>query len=407
MTALSTGSAESSEAFSRPKIFDSVVIMSPYFWNFRDDTWQTTHQVARQFARLHPTVLVEPAPVWNFGSEQFRLDRLLRDLFSARVKSPLENLLVFHRRGLPGGRYSAIRNFDLSRNARSLRTFLREQGFRRTLLWHSFPYWSGPLTEAVDAAILAYHCLDYSQRPEEAELVRRADAVFCVSDTLVERHKALKQNTYLLPNGVDLDLFDAERAKNQSRPSDLPLRGRIIGFLGSINCHIDFDLLLRIARAFQNDSLVLIGRILTNETAPRAAQMEMLKELLSLPNVRQLGFKPTNQLPGYIHSFDVCLIPFLMNAFNQECDPLKFYQYLAMGKPVVATSVGVARKYHHLCYLSASATEFLQNISKAFDEPKTGSLYEARLNLARCHSWMTLLNSTCNTLESLAGASVA
>ena len=322
---------------------DSVVILSPFYWNFRDDMWQTTHQIAREFSRRCPTVLVEPAVQWNIRNEYFRFHRLMRSVFRSQTHSPSEHFTVFHRRSLPMGRFEKIRNFDLWRNTKSLRSFLSKQGFRRTLLWHSFPYWSEALVEAVDPSFFVYHCLDHSTREEELRLIQRADTVFCVSEGLVEKHKDMNPRTFHLPNGVDFDLFNVHAAVGEPRPSDLPKSGRLLGFLGYINRHVDAELLLRVALSFPDDNLVLIGRTPPAETAPQGEQRRALDELRSMPNVRMLGFKPTSRLPAYISSFDACLVPFLMNTFNRECDPLKFYQYAALGKPIVSTTSAPSR----------------------------------------------------------------
>lgn len=387
-------------------MFESVVVLSPFFWNFRDDMWQTTHHIARQFARLVPTMFVEPCAPWNFGSAEFRVHRLFHSLFGSRTRSPLHNLTVVHRRSLPLGRWKFVRDFDLVRNARSLRELLNTFGFRRTLLWHSFPYWSEPLVDAVDHTLFVYHCLDHSTREEEVRLIRGADVVFCVSQTLVEKHRPLNPRTYLLPNGVDLSLFDGSRAAESPRPSDLPKGGRILGFLGYVNYHLDIELLLQVAKAFPEDHLIIVGRIPTKETAPQGKQKEALARLRSQPNVRILGFKPTRQLPMYLHAFDVCLIPFLRNPFNRECDPLKFYQYVAMGKPVVSTPVVVAERYRETCYLADSPEEFIAQISRALHAGNSETLRQARLAVARTHSWESLIAEACKIIEEdLAGPS--
>lgn len=379
--------------------FDSVVVMSPFFWNFHDDMAQTTHHVAREFARMAPTVFVEPPMQWNPRSEQFRLHRLPQNVLGRRVKSPLSNLSVFQRRGLPGGRYAAIREFELARNSRALKGVLTQMGFQRTLLWHSFPYWSEPMVEVVKHELLAYHCLDYSDREEEARFIKRADVVFCVSESLVEKHKRLNPQTYLLPNGVDLTLFSPEAAMKGPRPSDLPSNGRLIGFVGSINCHVDLELIRDVAESFRNDYVVLVGRVLTNETAPVGRQKEALGRLQSLGNVRVLGFKPTSELPLYMGAFDVCLIPFLNNTFNEECDPLKFYQYAAMGKPIVTTPVRAAERYRERCYVRQTREGFIEGIHCALNEPNWEVLRKARLEVARRHSWEAIVAQAWRILE--------
>ena len=381
-------------------VFDSVVILSPYPWIFQDGMWQTTHHIAREFARLCPTLLVEPAPQWDPRTEWFQRQGLPRSLFGSRTSAPVANLFVFHRQGLPLGRFSCLRNFALLRNARSLRRLLKRWGFRRTLLWHSFPYWSEPLVEAVDYTFFAYHCLDHSTREEEVGLIRCADAVFCVSEALVQKHRAVNPHTYLLSNGVDLGTFAAGSLRDR-RPADLPADGRLIGFVGSINRHLDIELLLQIAETFPHDCLVIGGRIPGNQTAPQGRQLEALRRLRSRPNVRMLGFIPTPKLAVYLNAFDVCLIPFLQNLFNRECDPLKFYQYMALGKPVVSTPVEVAARYPELCYLAGSSEEFLRSISQALGELECEALRRQRIEFARAHNWNSRVAQACQILSGL------
>ena len=166
---------------------DGAVVLSPFFWNFRDDMWQTTHHVARALAARVPTILVEPPVQWNPRNAEFRLHRIANGLFGQRIRQAGEGLQVFGRRGFPFGRVAPLRQFQTARNARALRQVLGETGWRRVLLWHSFPYDSEILTDAVDHDLFVYHCLDDSPREEERRLVDRADVVFCVSRTIVDK----------------------------------------------------------------------------------------------------------------------------------------------------------------------------------------------------------------------------
>lgn len=380
--------------------FDGAVIISPYFWNFGDGMWQTTHHVALQLARRVPTIFVEPSPAWNIASEQFRVGPLARSLFGRRVRRAAPNLMVYARCSLPGGRLAAIRAVDFRRNVPALRRVMARTGVRRPLLWHSFPYWSERWIDEIDHACLVYHCLDHSNRVEEERIIRRADAVFCVSESLVEKHRPLNPRTHLLPNGVDLDLFDHREAARAPRPADLPRGRRLIGFVGSINCHVDLELVEILARRFVDEAVVLIGRVFTNETAPRGRQAEALVRLKSLANVHLLGFKPTSHLSAYVSAFDVCLVPFLANPFNRECDPLKFYQYLALGKPIVATAdIPVVERYREVCYPAATHEEFVAQTAAALGEGWDRDLIRKRLQIARAHSWSAVVQRALAVLD--------
>lgn len=386
-------------ATARQADFDGAVVLSPFFWNFRDDMWQTTHHVARQLAARIPTLFVEPPVQWNPHSAEFRWHRLAANLFAPRLRAADERLNVLGRRSLPLGRLGAIEGVETRATAGALRRMVRQLGWRRILLWHSFPYNSLPLLDAIESDFHAYHCLDYSPREEERTLVARADAVFCVSPTLVEKYRAQGRAVCLLPNGVDLSLFDPERAALEPRPRDLPSSGRIIGFLGYVNYHVDLELVASVARAFSRDTVVLVGRVPTGHTAPQGAQLGALESLRALPNVRILGFRPTEQLPAYLHAFDACLIPFLRNRFNAECDPLKFYQYLAMGKPIVSTPVAVASAHPRVCRVARTRQEFLEAVAESLSRPEDSPEREARRDVARAHGWPALVDAAWRTID--------
>jgi glycosyltransferase involved in cell wall biosynthesis len=385
----------------RPGKIDGAVVLSPFFWNFRDDMWQTTHHVARALAARVPTLLVEPPVQWNPQNAEFRLHRIANGLAGPRMRRASAGLDVFGRRGFPPGRVGALRRFQTFGNARALRRVLDEMGWRNVLLWHSFPYDSEPFVEAIDRSLFVYHCLDDSPREEERRLIDRADAVFCVSQTIVDKYKVRNPRTFLLPNGVDLELFSPGRAAAAPRPVDLPKSGQILGFLGYVNYHVDIELLVRVARAFPQDHVVLVGRVPSGHTAPEGPQRAALEMLGSLPNVRILGFKPTAELPAYLHAFDVCLIPFLRNRFNQQCDPLKFYQYLAMEKPVVSTPVTVARRYPDACRLAESDEEFIAAIAEALACGDGQREREARRAVAHAHSWPVLMDGALRIAEGI------
>ena len=378
---------------------DAAVILSPFFWNFRDDMWQTTHHVARALASRVPTLLVEPPAQWNPSSAEFRLHRIAAGLLSPRVEPADRNLSVFRRRGFPLGRIQQLSRLQTGWNAAALAEYVRNMGWRNTLLWHSFPYESEPLMEAIGSDLFVYHCLDNSPRLEERRIVERSDLVFGVSQTLVDKLRQWNRRAFLLPNGVDLDLFNPQQAACARRPAGLPKRGRIIGFLGYVNYHVDLELLVKLARTFPRDTIVLVGRVPTGHTAPVGRQRAALATLESLANVRILGFKPTAQLPAYLHAFDLCLIPFLRNPFNQQCDPLKFYQYLAMGKPIVSTPVTVAQMHRDICRVAETHEEFIDAVAASLAHPDSASKLHIRRAVAREHSWPALVDKAWQLIE--------
>lgn len=392
--------SEAGSALRRgPSAWDGAVVLSPFYWNFHDDMWQTTHHIACQLALRLPTIFVEPPAQWNPHSAEFRFHRLPPAVFAPRWRAAGRQLTVLRRRGFPCGRFPAIRIAQAHANARALRRLIARLGWRRILLWHSFPYDSEPFVEAVCSDFHVYHCLDFSPREEERQLAGRADVVFGVSKALVDRLGRWNPRTDLLPNGVDIELFDPGTAAGAPRPRDLPAKSPVLGFLGYVNYHVDLELLLKLARAFPQHTVVLLGRVPTGHTAPVGRQRAALQTLATLPNVRILGFRPTAQLAAYLQSFDLCLIPFLVNPFNQQCDPLKFYQYLAMSKRIVSTPVSVACAHRDICRVAQTHEEFLAAVDDELGQIDTEARRRARRAVAEAHSWPALFDRAWQTIE--------
>ena len=384
---------------SRTLAVDQAVVLSPFFWNFSPDMWQTTHHISQELAQRYPTLYVEPAPQWNPRSEQFQWSRVLRGIGGRRTRSPLEGLTVLHRRATPLARMAAIRNFDLARNAAAVRKHVA--GGRATrLLWASHPYWSRTLIDAIDPTIFVYHSLDHSEHADEVDLIKAADIVFSVSQPLVERHRAVNPRSYLLANGVDLQWFDPAVTARQPRPADLPDSAPIIGFIGSINYHLDIELLDTIATRFSDATLVILGPLMTGESQPSPRQQVALARLRTRSNVRILGFRPPWALAPYVAAMQVCLIPLLEDTFNDARDPMKFYQYLAMGKAIVSSPVPSVLRYREVCYPAATHAEFIDQIARARAERDSDDVRQARYEVAARHSWSRLLSDALSVLAS-------
>jgi teichuronic acid biosynthesis glycosyltransferase TuaH len=247
-----------------------------------------------------------------------------------------------------------------------------------------------------------YHGLDlYRVTDQEREITRRASVVFGVSDLLVESHKPLNARCYKLPNGVDTEIFRPTGSDRYCRPGDLPRGSPLIGYAGSISVHMDLTLIERVARVFSTAQVVLIGPVLRGEWGPRGAQREALGRLKALGNVLFLGPKRVRELPEYLQAFDVCLLPGLCDDWNRHADPLKFLQYLAIGKPVVATVSPAVQAYASLCYLADCAEAFAQQAALALAESGGPEIVSKRRQAAEARSWDVLVSEACRVLASL------
>jgi glycosyltransferase involved in cell wall biosynthesis len=165
--------------------------------------------------------------------------------------------------------------------------------------------------------------------------------------------------------------------------------------LGVIDFRLDVDLIEHLATRRPDWSLALVG--LVKGDAP-------LARLQALPNVHVLGFKPMEQLPGYLKRMDVCLVPYALNEYTHHIFPLKLYDYMAAGKPIVASDMAELREDDGNGYTIAhSPDEFISAIEKAMDED-TPERAAARRELARQNTWDHRVEELSDVIASAGGA---
>src|SRR6185437_3198813 len=147
-------------------------------------------------------------------------------------------------------------------------------------------------------------------------------------------------------------------------------------FVGGLSEWVDIELVASVARRRPACSFVLIGPI-SIDTAP----------LRDLSNVHLLGPRPYASLPAYLAAMDVALIPFKHNPVTYHADPIKAYEYLAAGLPVVATDLPALRRLSHVVRLADAADTFVQEIDAALAEGREAHRAERQAEAGR-HSWI-------------------
>jgi len=160
--------------------------------------------------------------------------------------------------------------------------------------------------------------------------VREADEVVVCSPDLARSRGATRQVT-LIPNAVDVEHFRRPR----ERPADLP-QAPVAVYVGSLHdSRLDLELVIELAQAIDALSFVLVGPDSLSSSA---------RDSLIAANVRLLGPRPYADVPGYLQHADVIVVPHRVDAFTESLDPIKAYECLAVGRPVVATPVAGFRE---------------------------------------------------------------
>jgi len=175
----------------------------------------------------------------------------------------------------------------------------------------------------------------------EERLCRAAELVFVTSPALQESRRRFNSNTHYFSNVADHTHFAKALDPELEIPHDLAaIPQPRIGFVGAISAYkLDLDLLAKLAAATPNWSYVMIGPV--GEGDPSTE----LSGLLKYSNVHWLGVKPYHDLPAYMKGLDVGLLPLRFNRYTHSMFPMKFFEYLAAGLPVVASAIDALEAY--------------------------------------------------------------
>jgi len=222
----------------------------------------------------------------------------------------------------------------------------------------------------------------------EEAVVRRADAVFAVSHAVYERLRRVRsEGVYHLPNGVDLGRFQAV----QPRPPEyVDLRRPIAVYVGAIHYWFDLDVLAEVARRRDDVTFILIGQ----------AHVPLAR-LAELSNVHFLGTRPPEQLPAYLQHADVGLIPFVRSSLTDSINPLKMYEYLACGLPVVSTDMAEVRAMAAPVYVAQDVATFCDALDAALSVTDADrEIYRA---YAAQHTWQARYAQVDAVVERLLG----
>lgn len=232
---------------------------------------------------------------------------------------------------------------------------------------------------------------------QEARTLRTAGAVAAVSPPLVQRYVAAGHPAQLVPNGCDPAAY--ADVDSVAPADEVWLPRPVVGFVGHINERIDLALLEAVADA--GHSLLLVGPV-----AP-GYQPERFAALTARRNVQWVGGKPFAALPGYLRVIDIGVTPYAQTAFNRGSFPLKTLEYLAAGRPVVATPLPATDWLNtHLIRVASTPADFAAQVAEALAEPRTERLVAERREFAGRHSWAARARQIAG-LVGLPGAPIA
>ncbi|AOT71709.1 glycosyltransferase [Geosporobacter ferrireducens] len=346
-------------------------------------------QVMSRLPKDYDILYIEP-PITLISPLKDRSMTFKLTAFLKGTKKVQENITVYCPPPvLPfGNMYPWINRLNQWWQSIFIKRIMKSHGMQNPLIWTYMPN-SLDLIKKLEYQGLIYDCVDEHSEYKgfihkeallqmEKALAESCDLVFVTAEGLYESKRSYNDHTYCIPNGVNFELFNS--VDQESTPIAQEIKGLqkpIIGFVGVIQEWIDLKLIYRIANENPTWSILMVGPI------GAGINVEPLK---SLPNVHFVGGKKPEELPHYIKGFDVCINPFRQSNLTKNVSPLKFYEYLATGKPIVTVDMPAVRTFGDCVMISENEDAFLENIQRALEE-NSEILKQKRIEKGRESSW--------------------
>lgn len=254
------------------------------------------------------------------------------------------------------------------------------------------------LNELIKPKLSVYYSRDYMLAVDywkrhgevlEPLLIAKNDLCVANSEYLTDYCKQYNLNSYYVGQGCDLELFDA-RVTTEPDGFDA-LHGPVIGYVGALHeLRLDMQVLQHIAVSKPEWNLVLVG---PESDAFKSSQLH------NLPNVVFVGKRNPEELASYIQMFDVCINPQVVNEVTIGNYPRKIDEYLAMGKPVVATHTRAMEFFDDYVYLCTSKEAYVAQIERAMQE-NSMQREKNRRAFASTHTWENSVNAIKKAIAS-------
>jgi glycosyltransferase involved in cell wall biosynthesis len=376
-----------------------IVIISIQPWDI--EIGSNCKNIALEFAKENRVLYVNPPMDRITKIKQKNTDKIQKRI---RIAKGLENDIVKIEDNLwnlyPKNTIESINwinsksifNALNKRNSRLLAnnilSAIKRLGFSDFILFNDSSMFLGlHLKEMLKPSLYAYYMRDYLVKVPywkkhgeglEPKLIEQADVVLNNSTLYAEYGSQFNKNSIMVGQGCDIDMFTDEKDQITIPEEFKSIPGPVIGYVGSLTTlRLDIGLLEHIAKQKPDWSVVLVG-----------PEDEAFKNcvLHQIPNVYFLGSKDSNLLPSYIKGFDICMNPQVVNDITIGNYPRKIDEYLAMGKPVVATSTKAMEMFNQYVYLGETKEDYVTLIEKALKEHTSHKSTE-RIAFAKSHTW--------------------
>jgi glycosyltransferase involved in cell wall biosynthesis len=349
-------------------------------WDF---VWQRPQQILSRLARDHRILFVEE-PLDTPGAARLELSEPFPNVVRAVPLLPRAGQLSV------GEQWELI--LPILQRALQEEPLLAGH-FERFVQWFYSPMPVPHTLHGLHPIAVVYDCMDElaNFRFAPTDIARREELLLSISDVvftgghrLYEAKSQHHANVHFYGCGVDARHFGQALSTALRVPDDIArLPGPVIGYFGVVDERIDYDLLELLAASFPHASIAMVGPLAKVDT----------EQLPNPSNIHWLGQRAYADLPAVVKGFDVCLMPFAMNAATRFINPTKTLEYMAAGKPIVSTAVpDVVRNFAPIVAIAHSGDEFVAEVARALTHVDSARI-EQGLALAGSASWEEIVAS--------------
>lgn len=370
-------SFRSHEPFNTPTIsidlqseFHDYFIWGVIGWDFRQQRPQQISKALKKFGRrvfyISPNFVEDE----RSGFEVVPLDNS-SSLFEIKLYLKRSCVIYFKAPSLEA----------ISQLRKSLGELLLWTKSKKSISVVQHPFWY-QVASVVPNSCLIYDCMDHhngfgnyceSLIESENQLLTRADLTITTSTWLDEEISRFTPRREIIRNATDYNHFSQ---KPQSVYRD-PMGRKIVGYYGAIAEWFDLELVSKLASQLPDCLFLLIGDDTVNAK----------KYFSKNPNIKLIGEVNYINLPEYLYGFDVCLLPFKILPLTLATNPVKVYEYLSAGKPIVSIDIPEMSQFGNLVSIAKSDTEFFQLVNNAVNSDQIESVISARKDFASGQTW--------------------
>jgi glycosyltransferase involved in cell wall biosynthesis len=373
----------------------------------------TGYTLAKHLSKNNTVFYIEyPATVKDY----FRLKKSpefkkKKNLFSKNsdgvliTKNPNLNILItpllLSINFLPEGKlYRALLSYNERKIVKRIQTIIKKNKVTNFIFINSFNIHYPNIGQLLNAKLTVYHCVDpiiekfdarHGHTSEEI-ILKNSDLVICTSRQLYLEKKEIHPYTYFVSNAADFK--HSEKALLDSTPIHaelVNLKKPIIGYFGNIERRLDYKMIHEVMQMNLDKNFAFVGPI----------EPEYLKKInKDIPNLHLISRVPYHEMPSVLKGFDVAIIPFKRDQVSHTIFPLKLFEYLGSGKPVISTDFNT-----HLNEFTFGTVPFCKN-AKEFSEAindalenDTAEKKQNRLNAAKENTWDKRFTEFSNILE--------